>query len=188
MKCAKPVREYNDNPCIKSIRRIHKVYPQRALPLIPGVKQCESMSLIIRNATSSDLKDISSLLLQLGYNPSIDQINELIQRSNVTSNSEIFVAEHSDSIVGLMALIYFDYFPTSQKICRITALVVKASKRSRGIGTKLIRFAQAEGLKEHCAGIEITTATGREGTHVYYKNLGFAKTSFRFYKSIERDV
>ncbi len=143
------------------------------------------MSLIIRKAASSDLKSISVLLLQLGYEPSIDQINDSIQKSNETSNSGIYVAEHSGSPVGLMSLIYFDYFPSSKKICRITAIVVEASERSKGIGSELIGFAQSEGLKNRCAGIEITTTTERDKTHIYYDNLGFIRTSFRFYKAVE---
>ena len=142
------------------------------------------MSLNIRKSVSSDLDSISNLLNQLGYNPQIDQIKNTID----STTSEVYIAEDSGIIVGLMSLIYFDYFPTTEKICRITSIVVDETQRNKGIGSKLIEFVKSEGKKRKCMGIEITTSTERHETHVYYEKLGFVKTSFRYYKSLENTI
>ena len=142
------------------------------------------MALRIRKPVSSDLDRISNLLRQLGYNPPIAGIEKSIN----STAGEVYVAEASGIIIGLMSVIYFDYFPTTQKICRITSIVVDETQRSQGIGFKLIEFAESESKKRHCVGVEITTSTERHETHAYYEKLGFDKTSFRYYKSSENSI
>ncbi|MDD2838981.1 MAG: GNAT family N-acetyltransferase [Sulfuricurvum sp.] len=142
------------------------------------------MAFSVRKPVSSDLDRISNLLNQLGYNPQIDQIKDSID----STSGEVYVAEESGIVIGLMSLIYFDYFPTVQKICRITAIVVEETQRSQGIGLKLIEFAESESKKRKCVGLEITTSTKRHETHAYYEKLGFDKTSFRYYKSLESSI
>lgn len=142
------------------------------------------MTSTIRKPVSSDLDCISSLLNQLGYNPQIDQVRELIN----SNSGEVYIAEASGIVIGVMSLIYFDYFPTTQKICRITAIVVDESQRSQGIGSKLIEFAEFESKKRKCVGLEITTSIKRHETHAYYEKLGFEKTSYRYYKSLESSI
>lgn len=142
------------------------------------------MTSTIRKPVSSDLNSISNLLNQLGYNPQIDQIKESID----SDSGEIYIVEESGIVIGLMSLIYFDYFPTTRKICRITAIVVDEKQRSKGIGLKLIEFAQSESKNRNCVGLEVTTSTERHETHSFYEKLRFTKTSFRYYKSLESSI
>ncbi|EGM69577.1 GNAT family N-acetyltransferase [Shewanella sp. HN-41] len=137
----------------------------------------------IKLAEIQDIKAIANLLLQLGYSATPEQLQKYLGKSDRTD--EIYIAEEKGTIIGLISLIFFDYFPSQQKICRITALVVTESNRGSGIGTQLIRFAKARAHEYGCSKLEVTTSMRREKTQAYYEAIGFEKTSFRYIQDID---
>ena len=100
-------------------------------------------------------------------------------------DSEVFVAEQDGRVIGLMSLIYFYYFPLTRKTCRMTALVVDRAERSTGVGTQLVDQALDRARETDCLGLEVTTSLTRTRTQAYYGKLGFAKTSYRYYKTFD---
>jgi GNAT superfamily N-acetyltransferase len=76
------------------------------------------------------------------------------------------------------------YFPSGSTICRITSLVVSAHHRGESIGEKLVAGATDFARKNHCSGIEITSAEHRLDAHRFYQRLGFSRTSFRFFRTL----
>lgn len=137
----------------------------------------------IRPAQLTDLNPIASLLLQLGYSATEAQLQQYLNNPNRTD--EIYLAESNGVVVGLISLIFFDYFPSQQQICRITALVVTEASRGLGVGTQLIDFAKDRASKRGCCQLEVTTSMRREKTQAYYESIGFEKTSFRYIQAIE---
>ncbi|MCG9965077.1 MAG: GNAT family N-acetyltransferase [Shewanella sp.] len=137
----------------------------------------------IRPAQLTDLNPIASLLLQLGYSATEAQLQQYLNNPNRTD--EIYLAESNGVVVGLISLIFFDYFPSQQQICRITALVVTEASRGLGVGTQLIDFAKDRASKRGCCQLEVTTSMRRDKTQAYYESIGFEKTSFRYIQAIE---
>lgn len=137
----------------------------------------------IRPAQLTDLNPIASLLLQLGYSATEAQLQQYLNNPNRTD--EIYLAESNGVVVGLISLIFFDYFPSQQQICRITALVVTEAIRGLGVGTQLINFAKDRASKRGCCQLEVTTSMRRDKTQAYYESIGFEKTSFRYIQAIE---
>ena len=137
----------------------------------------------IRAAKIEDSEHISALMLQLGYQVTSAQTSEMIL-VHQKRNNEVYVGLLDNKVRAVIALIYFDYFPGAQQLCRITALVVDESIRGQGYGTKLIRLAQARAKARQCSGIELTTNFRRQKTHAYYEHLGFEKTSYKFVMSV----
>lgn len=137
----------------------------------------------IRPAQLTDLNPIASLLLQLGYSATEAQLQQYLNNPNRTD--EIYLAESNGVVVGLISLIFFDYFPSQQQICRITALVVTEAIRGLGVGTQLIDFAKDRASKRGCCQLEVTTSMRRDKTQAYYESIGFEKTSFRYIQAIE---
>ncbi|WP_297895896.1 GNAT family N-acetyltransferase [Shewanella sp.] len=142
------------------------------------------MNLIqIRQIQIADLKVIADLLLQLGYSATPEQLQKYLGKSDRTD--EVYLAEVEGKILGLISLIFFDYFPTQQRICRITALVVTETCRGLGVGTQLINFAKTRANEQGCSKLEVTTSMRREKTQAYYEAIGFEKTSFRYIQEID---
>lgn len=137
----------------------------------------------IRQAQITDHNAMTALLLQLGYCATEAQLQQYLNNPNRTD--EIYLAESEGVVVGLISLIFFDYFPSQQQICRITALVVTEASRGLGVGTQLIDFAKDRASKRGCCQLEVTTSMRREKTQAYYESIGFEKTSFRYIQAIE---
>jgi len=131
----------------------------------------------IKEASSKHSERIQELLKQLGYEASLEQIEK-----NLVNN--VLIALEEDEVVGFMSLIFFDYFPTSHKVCRITAIVVDEAFRGKGIGSQLIDFAKEMAVDKGCNALEVTTSLQRASTQAYYESIGFKKTSFRYLQEL----
>ncbi|MEE1981177.1 GNAT family N-acetyltransferase [Shewanella xiamenensis] len=137
----------------------------------------------IRQAQIADHNAMTALLLQLGYSATEAQLHQYLD--DPKRSDEIYLAESEGVVVGLISLIFFDYFPSQQHICRITALVVTEASRGLGVGTQLIDFAKSRASERGCRQLEVTTSMRREQTQAYYESIGFEKTSFRYIQAIE---
>jgi len=135
--------------------------------------------LIIRKARKEDVNSVSYLLKQLGYDTALLSVEEMLLNLS-TDNNEIYVCELKEQIIAVMSIIFFDYFPSAQKLCRITALIVDEENRGSGIGSKLINFAKSVALSKKCSVLEVTTSLEREQTQKYYEDIGFEKTSYKY--------
>ncbi|WP_432470550.1 GNAT family N-acetyltransferase [Amphritea sp. HPY] len=133
----------------------------------------------IRAATIEDSAQVSVLMLQLGYQLTPVQTAEMIH-SHQKRNDEVYVGLLDNQVRAVISLIYFDYFPGAQRLCRITALVVDESLRGQGYGTALVELARARAKARQCSSLELTTNFRRNKTHAYYEHLGFEKTSYKF--------
>lgn len=136
-----------------------------------------------RKAIDDDSLAIKELLHQLGYSSPVESISETINSSD--ENSELFVTLVDGKVVAFMSLIYFYYFPSNCRVCRITGITVDASVRGRGVGSQLIAFASEMGQQNNCKQLEVTTSLVREKTQKYYEFLGFKKASLRYYQPID---
>ncbi|MFB2639078.1 GNAT family N-acetyltransferase [Shewanella bicestrii] len=137
----------------------------------------------IRQAQITDLNAMANLLLQLGYSASKTQLQQYLD--DPKRSDEIYLAESEGAVVGLISLIFFDYFPSQQQICRITALVVAEASRGLGVGTQLIDFTKDRASERGCRQLEVTTSMRREQTQAYYESIGFEKTSFRYIQNLD---
>jgi len=136
----------------------------------------------IRKAEIEDTPELVPLLEQLGYKSTEIELRNTLATNQ--RNDEIYVALIDNKLVALMSIIYFDYFPSQEKICRITAIVVDSNVRGSGVGRQLIEFAKDLSKKRCCAKLEVTTSLAREATQQYYENIGFTKSSYRYIQDI----
>ena len=142
----------------------------------------------IRSAQLADVDRLQVLLSQLGYEVSSQDIKRMVPQSLGSSIDDVYVAVCNKEVVGLISLIYFNYFPSAQKLCRITAVVVDESLRGSGVGTKLIGFAKQKAITENCSTIEVTTSLARDKTQSYYEVIGFQKKSFGYAQQLNKSV
>ena len=137
---------------------------------------------MIRKAVSNDSERICELLKQLGYDVEYKELFESI--SSNSRNDEIFVSVVSMNVVGIVSLVFLDYLPSIERICRITALVVDEKYRGSGVGSKLVQFAINQAMEKRCAKLEVTTSPWREAAKQFYVSNGFVKTSFRYVQDV----
>jgi GNAT superfamily N-acetyltransferase len=66
----------------------------------------------------------------------------------------------------------------------VTSLVVGSPHRRRGVGELLIDAAATFAREHECSGIELTSAERRVEAHRFYERMGFARTAFRFFRTL----
>ena len=132
----------------------------------------------IKKAGPDHASEALMLLAQLGYESTLEDLKQVLAQTD--RSDEIYIAQISDKAVGLMSVIYFDYLPSQEKICRITAIVVDQNMRGAGIGSQLVDFAKELSKQRLCSKLEVTTSLVRQATQQYYEKIGFAKTSYRY--------
>lgn len=137
----------------------------------------------IRKAESHDAKIVQSLLKQLGYSVTADDLEKYLGTHQ--RGDEVYVAIDKGEVVGFMSLIYFDYFPSQRKICRITAILVNENIRGSGVGTELVAFAKNQALRNACGQLEVTTSLLRDKAQKYYESIGFTKSSYRYIQNVD---
>lgn len=137
----------------------------------------------IRNANEADSPAVFGLLTQLGYQPDKQQLQTFLTYAQ--HSGDVLVATIEDEIQAVMSLIYFDYLPMLQKVCRITAIVVNEKSRGSGLGSVLIEQAKQQGRIHNCTQLEVTTSLQRHQTQKFYEGIGFTKSSFRYIQSID---
>ena len=140
----------------------------------------------IRNALSTDAMAIKNLLAQLGY-PDLteqDAINNIKRHSS--EGYRLLVAEEDKTILGFIALHWFDLLHWKEKIGRISAFCVDESARSKGVGKKLLKATEDLFAAQGCAKLEVTSNARRTRAHQFYLNLGYEEDSRRFVKYLQQ--
>lgn len=126
-----------------------------------------------REANLDDANELVSLMVELGYKTSRNDILERI-KSIKSRNDKLIVAVEGEVVVGVIhALI--DMRLAEGEAGEIVSLIVKHDFRGKGIGRKLVNKA-IESLKiAECKTIRVRANTIRKEAHGFYKTLGFVE-------------
>jgi GNAT superfamily N-acetyltransferase len=112
-----------------------------------------------------------------------------MNRINYVRNSPIdslFVYELNNAIVGLMAFRIRENIEENSRFGEISVIVVKSESRKKGIGKKLMAYAEQLAHEKECIGTWLVSGFGREEqAHPFYEELGYKTTGYRFVKHFE---
>lgn len=133
--------------------------------------------MIVRCAQEQDAPRISLLISQLGFSLSIEQIEARINAYRESPRHALLVAEEEDQIEGLVAVAALEQMHAPHRAARISALIVDAQSRRKGVGRRLMETADRLACAWGCNTIEVTSGTRRakDGAHDFYEHLGFIR-------------
>jgi len=141
----------------------------------------------VREATRDDVGELARLLVQLEHPMSAESIAATWDAWRAAGNVAL-VAERADgTLAGVATLHHMLVLHRPHPVGRITALVVDAAERGRGIGRVLVAAAEAELTRAGCGLLEITSNARRVDAHAFYERLGYERTSVRLAKMLTRD-
>ena len=140
----------------------------------------------IRPCRSDDAVAVSVLLGELGYTVSIQQATKRVAELSKTGVDPIFLAVEDGQALGLLALHLCRMLQYASPIVRVTALVVDAQARRRGMGKLLMEHAERMGSAAGCEFVELTSAMDRAEAHALYRSIGYEPSSIRFRKPLVR--
>jgi GrpB-like predicted nucleotidyltransferase (UPF0157 family)/ribosomal protein S18 acetylase RimI-like enzyme len=138
----------------------------------------------IRPAAAGDAMAVAGLLGELGYPTAPDDARERLARLLEDREAGALVYELAGEPVGLLThqLSHLIYRPTPA--FRITALVVRADRRRRGIARELLTEAESLAGRHHCFRLELTTRPDRKQALGLYLAYGFHERPHRLVKPL----
>ena len=144
----------------------------------------------IRHAIPTDIPHMLPLLEQLGYPTTAEGLADRMRVYADQEHYAVLVAEVDHQIVGIVALIFSEHFTKKGKRCRVEVLVVDAAYRRMGIGRALIEHAEELARQKGCTSMGLTSGMRRagEGTHDFYRSLGYANEGERAQVYLRKDL
>ena len=136
----------------------------------------------IRGITASDIPSAAALLAELGYPTTEAELGERLKAIAANPDDAVLIAEGEGNILGLVSVHSFEMIHRSGRLGRITSLVVAASARGRGLGTKLLAAAENHLRANGCVKLEVTSGEQRSSAHDFYATNGYKEERVRFTK------
>lgn len=138
----------------------------------------------LRSANVEDAEKLAKLFGQLGYACSPSELTERMN-ARVNTHNEIFVAEISETVVGVLVFNTLLPVHVPGKWGVVSALVVDESVRGKGIGAALLAHVELHAKRQGCTQIELSSNESRTQAHAFYERNGFAEKRKRFVRLIE---
>ena len=138
--------------------------------------------LLIRDAQPDDAEALVGLIAELDFKVTAQAVAERLELLDRLGQPALVAEE--DGIVGCLTWNIMRVLHRDTPVGRISMLVVDATKRSAGIGAKLVAEAETRMAAAGCKLVELTSNEKRLDAHRFYERLGYERTSLRFGKTI----
>jgi len=138
----------------------------------------------LRLAEYKDFKALTELTCELGYETTIEQMEERMDVISKLENYWTYVAELEQQIVGYIGLVKSYSWEHDGHFLRIAALVVKKDWREKGVGKELILFSEkfAKDINARTIVLNCGTRDERKSAHLFYPKMGFEAKSIGYQK------
>jgi GNAT superfamily N-acetyltransferase len=154
---------------------------------------CEVPMLTIRTAEPDDLADIVALYAadSLGghgdaWNPQTEAAYRAAFAAIAASpDGGLYVAVEQGSVVGVFQLIVFTTMTgRGARRAKLASVQVRAENRSRGIGERMVRHAEALAREAGASALELGSSKRRHDAHRFYDRLGYERHHEGFRKCL----
>jgi len=149
-----------------------------------GAPAPSSPAVRIRPARPDDEAALATLLGELGYPATAGELRGRIAELAGSAADTVLVAEAGGLVVGMASLHVVPFFNEGRSRGRVTALVVDAGQRGRGVGRRLLAAIEAVAADRGCAAIELTSSATRREAHRFYLANGYEDVPHRFLKPL----
>ncbi len=142
------------------------------------------IDLKIRDGKLSDAAGLAALMCELGYETAGAEMESRLISILKDPRYKTLVALNDDKICGMIGTVSASSYLHNDLTGRIIALVVSRESRRRGIGARLIAEAEKNLIQRGITRVTVTARFEREKAHQFYEKLGYARTGFRFAKTL----
>lgn len=136
----------------------------------------------IRRATKRDALELARLLTALGHPTAAGDVAARWGNWAAAGNAALVAADADGKLVGAATLSQMVVLHRPKPVGRITALVVDAPVRGKGIARALVAAAEETLTRGGCGLLEITSNVRLVDAHDFYEHLGYERTSIRLAK------
>lgn len=147
------------------------------------------MEIHIRKALRADARELCRLIGQLkGVPQSLEQIERRLEFIENSPIEELYVAVQSEEegdfpLLGAMGFRLRENIEDMTRYGEVSMLVADKQVRRQGVGRQLVAYAEQLASERGCLGTWLVSGLKRaEEAHVFYKELGYEITGYRFVK------
>ena len=143
-------------------------------------------ALTIRRMRPADATAVAELNGQLGYPSAPDEVVERLAAAD-GAHGTLLVAEEDDRVIGWVH-VALKASLLEERTAQVMGIVVDASHRGAGVGTRLMAEAEAWATARGARRLIVGSRVTRERAHAFYLERGYAlhKTSRWFEKRLAR--
>jgi N-acetylglutamate synthase-like GNAT family acetyltransferase len=142
---------------------------------------------VIREAQATDAAVIAALYRSLVQDVHINVRPERLQAIASDANTYLFVGEVDGVVCGALLLtIGLDAMYGSQPFGVVENVVVSETRRSTGIGSRLMEHVEAVCREHDCSKIMLLSAAARVQAHRFFERHGFASAGKRGFVKYRR--
>lgn len=142
-------------------------------------------SIHVRPAAEADAAAIAALMGELGYDSTPEQVRARLARVAGDDDYAAYVAEADGEVLGFLGLQRGWVYEHDRPYARLTALVAAERARRRGVGARLVEFADGWARERNAFVLMLTTNVRREDAHRFYEALGFSRTGYRYARAYD---
>ena len=139
----------------------------------------------VRPVADADLPAVAALMGELGYPATSDQVRARLARVAGDDGYAAYVAEVDGAVAGFLGLQRGWAYEHDRPYARIITLVVDANVRRRGVGARLVEFADEWARERGAYALMLNTNVRSEEAHRFYESLGFSRTGYRYTRAYE---
>ena len=100
-------------------------------------------------------------------------------------DNRLFVALLDDEVVGTFQLTFIPNLTGRGALrTKVESVKVKGSRRSHGIGARMMEFAAAEARARGAGLLELTSNKARKDAHRFYERIGYSRSHEGFKKKL----
>ncbi len=142
--------------------------------------------MIIRPIKFKDIPVMPSLLTQLGYPCTLEQVQSRFEHLFTLRDYMTLVAEKDNVVVGMVGFSKQFAYELDGPFIRVLALVVDEHNRNQGIAEKLMAAVEDWAKANKCEEIALNSGNREEriAAHAFYKKLGYVGRSTGFSKKL----
>lgn len=139
----------------------------------------------VRPVADTDLPAVARLMGELGYPASAEQVGARLARVAGDESYAAYVAEVDGQVAGFLGMTRGWAYEHERPYARILTLVVDAEVRRRGVGARLVEFADEWARERGAYVLMLNTNVRREEAHLFYESMGFRRTGYRYARAYE---
>lgn len=136
----------------------------------------------VRPLTLADSGSAASLVTQLGYATSPEQLARRLER--LDSDHALFVATVGQQVIGFAGGRIEYGVESDAPYVRVIGLAVDQQFRHRGVGTLLMEQVETWARTVGTSLTMLTSGSHRTDAHSFYERIGYARTGVRFVKQL----
>lgn len=139
----------------------------------------------VRPIADADLPAVARLMGEMGYPATPEQLRARLDRMAGDDDYAAYVAEAEGEVAGFLGMMRGWAYEHDRPYARIITLVVGEAMRRRGVGARLVEFADEWARERGAYVLMLNTNVRREEAHLFYESMGFSRTGYRYARAYE---